>query len=157
LGFGCVGCHGYLEDHALSLLKKEKAAGNARAGVFMELIKPRSAASVDAINPRTPWVQEPDCMNCHNSGRKGDFKGLAAFNTWVEGNNLYRNRRDARGALLCIACHGAPHAVFPTVNAYGKDLDNLQSLQYMGHTGPMGGQGTCAVCHTRPMPGDGHH
>lgn len=144
-GLTCLSCHGTLEDHTISLLKKEKAAGKAGADRLLENLKPRMAA-FDEIKPRTPWAQEPDCLTCHQ-----DF-GLpqtdVAFNTWVaDGGGLYRNRKEALDKVPCIACHNSPHAIYPTVNAYGKDRDNVQPIQYQGNTGPIGSGGNCKVCH----------
>jgi len=49
-----------LKDHALSLLKTEKAAGKPQADKLIAGLKPRLTAGLEAFNPRTPWLQEPD-------------------------------------------------------------------------------------------------
>jgi len=155
---GCSRCHGLLEDHTISLLKGEQARGYVRAGKFMEHLKPRLVASADAINPRKPWVQEPDCATCHKDGRKPDRKKSMAFNTWVEGPaKLYRAQKDSMGAMPCIACHGAPHATYRADSAYGKNRDNIQPLQYQGLAAALGARGNCLVCHTQGMKLDKHH
>jgi mono/diheme cytochrome c family protein len=157
-GIGCNRCHGFLEDHALSLLQGEKKAGKARADLYMAHIKPRLVANKDAVAPRSPWLQEPDCLTCHKDDSTPDVKKSSAYNTWTAGPaQLYRSRKDATGAVPCIACHGAPHAAYPANNAYGKDRDNLQPLQYQGAAGAIGAKDQCKVCHLQEMPMDMHH
>ena len=56
----CTTCHGTLEDHALSLLKAEDQAGKKGAQRLMRHLTPRKVASLADINPRTPWLNEPD-------------------------------------------------------------------------------------------------
>ncbi|MEW5772721.1 MAG: cytochrome ubiquinol oxidase subunit I [Thermodesulfobacteriota bacterium] len=144
-GLTCSSCHGTLEDHAISLLKKEKAAGKAGADRLLANLKPRMA-SFEEIEPRTPWVQEPDCLTCHQGF--GPPQSDVAFNTWVaDASGLYRNRKEDLGKAPCIACHNSPHAIYPTVNPYGADRDNVQPLQYQGLAGPIGKGGNCRVCH----------
>lgn len=155
-GLGCKNCHGLLEDHAVSLLKAEQAKGKAQAEYYMRGLRPQVAASQDEIAPRIPWVQEPDCMTCHEGGKPS--VDSSAFNTWNDRpEQLYRNRKDEMEVVPCIACHGAPHATYPATNAYGSDRDNLQPMQYMRMAAPIGAQGNCAVCHTIEMDADAHH
>lgn len=148
MGLDCTNCHGTLEDHALSLLKKEQEAGKEKAVELMANLKPRAVDAVDAINARTPWLQEPDCLNCHVDFEPPET--MDAFNTWTEGGSeLFRLRRDDMDALMCEACHGSTHAVYPARqdSGYGVDRDNIPALQYMGKAQPMGRGGNCNVCH----------
>lgn len=157
VGLGCQDCHGYLEDHALSLLKAEADAGKDRAKPYMAGIAARLVDDNEGITPRVPWVQEPECMTCHEDGAP-DPATASAFNVWTKGPaDLYRNRKDAMEAVPCIACHGAPHATYPATNAYGAERDSLQPLQYMGFAGPIGAKETCAACHVEIPAGDAHH
>ncbi|MBL3583134.1 c-type cytochrome [Oleidesulfovibrio alaskensis] len=158
-GIGCVKCHGYMEDHAISLLKKEQEAGKAGAARLMEHYGPRMVAGTADVAARTPWLQEPDCATCHKDYRNRPVAEQAnAFNVWTAGGaELYRNRPDAMGAVMCIACHNSPHASYPAVNAYGRDRDNIGPMQYQNAPGPVGAGGNCAVCHTRMMQTDAHH
>jgi mono/diheme cytochrome c family protein len=157
-GIGCGKCHGLLEDHALNLLKGELAAGKQRAELFMRHVKPRAVATLAELKPRTPWLQEPECLTCHVRRGKPQAAKVTAFNAWTVGpGQLYRNRKDDLGKVPCIACHGAPHASYPSMNPYGKDRDNVQPMQYMGLAGPIGARQRCAVCHTQPMARDAHH
>jgi mono/diheme cytochrome c family protein len=157
-GIGCASCHGYLEDHALTVLRSELEAGKERAAVFMKNITPRSVPTVSDIKPRLAWIQEPDCMTCHKDFATPD-KNAKAFNVWVKDRSgLYRSRKEDTGNVPCIACHGAPHATYPAANAYGRDRDNVQPIQYMGFAGPIGSRKRCDVCHTVEMEGgEVHH
>jgi mono/diheme cytochrome c family protein len=155
---GCSRCHGLLEDHTVSLLKGELAAGKARAQQLMANLKPRMVDGVDAVKARKPWLQEPDCATCHRDGKKPDRVKSVAFNTWVEGPaKLYRAQKDPMGSMPCIGCHGAPHATYAAKNDYGKNRDNIQPLQYMGFAASLGARGQCLVCHTQSMGMDAHH
>jgi mono/diheme cytochrome c family protein len=154
----CTDCHGTLEDHALSLLRAEMAAGRTRAERLMTHLTPRTVPDVAAVNPRTPWLNEPDCLNCHEAWLRKPDRATSAFNTWTAGAaELYRLRHDEMGALMCEACHGSTHANYPAVNSYGRDRDNVQPLQYQGNREVIGAPNTCAVCHRRLMRTDGHH
>ena len=154
----CTSCHGFLEDHALSLLKKEDQDGKPGARRLMIHLKPRTVASVDQINPRIPWVNEPDCLNCHVDFGRADVKSANAFNQWTPDlSALYRLRHDNTGELMCEACHGSTHAVYPAKNKFGRDLDNVQPLQYQQNRNPIGSK-RCSVCHTESMDGmSAHH
>ena len=82
---------------------------------------------------------------------------IDGFNVWTEdGAALYRNRTDARG-VMCAACHGSPHAVYPAVNPYAEDLDNIPPLQYQGEAGTIATNHNCVICHTSPHPIEAHH
>ncbi len=147
----CTSCHGFLEDHALSLLKKEDQDKKPGARRLMIHLKPRTVASVAHINPRTPWINEPDCLNCHANFARADAKTANGFNQWTSGPSaLYRMRHDNTGRMMCEACHGATHAVYPANNKLGRDLDNIQPLQYQRSRNPIGSK-RCSVCHTRPV------
>ena len=151
----CTNCHGTLEDHALSLLKKEKMAGKKGAARLMERLVPRSADTLDEINPRTPWLQEPDCLNCHKDYQSPETDN--GFNTWTEGGDtLFRNRTDEMGAVMCEGCHSSTHATYPAViNRLGEKRDSIQPLQYQGSDRPIGND--CTVCHKVQPDFEGHH
>ncbi len=151
----CTNCHGTMEDHALSLLKKEHDAGKKGAARLMAKLKPRNVESIEQIKPRTPWINLPDCLNCHEDFQMGST--VDAFNTWTEGaSDLYRNRRDQMEAIMCEACHGSTHAVYPaTFNKFGSHRDSIQPLQYQGNDRPIGND--CTVCHTVQPEFEGHH
>lgn len=151
----CTNCHGTMEDHSLALLKHEAEAGKKGAARLMANLKPRNVATIEEINPRLPWLNEPDCLNCHEDFQMG--MTTDAFNTWTSGaDELYRNRHDMMGAMMCEACHGSTHAVYPaTKNKYGAKRDSIQPLQYQGNDRPIGND--CTVCHTVQPEFEGHH
>jgi hypothetical protein len=80
-------------------------------------------------NGRVPWVTEPKCVTCHT--------GVDGVDT---GNELYRNST-GHGSVMCTACHGSPHAMFPSREA----SDNYQPNQYQGSK--IKSIGSCGVCH----------
>ena len=157
-GITCVECHGNIEDHALSLLKDKVDAGHQAAKRISANLIPSALGSINEVKPRTPWLNEPDCKSCHYNFDiwEDGFSG-SAYNKWVPGfEALYRHRSDNQG-VMCIACHGSTHAVYPATNIYGANRDNIQALQYQALTGPIGVENNCEVCHTIQMPYSGHH
>ena len=155
-GINCTECHGRIEDHALGLLAGQatkKAATRLSASLVPYWVKDKSI-----INPRTPWLIEPDCKSCHiNFNIREDKYSGTSFNIWVAGfGDLYRNRTDEQG-VMCIACHGSTHAVYGAENKFGKQRDNMQPLQYQGIAGTIGTHQNCKVCHIREMIVNGHH
>jgi hypothetical protein len=88
-----------------------------------------NVASTIKTGGRVPWVNEPKCVSCH-TGVDG-----------VETNTvLYRNSK-GHGNVYCPACHGSPHAMFPSREA----KDNYQPNQYQGSK--IKSIGSCGVCH----------
>ncbi len=156
IGLDCTSCHGFLEDHALGLLKAEQEKGKERAGVLMSYLQPRQVDSVDKIVVREPWRNEPDCLTCHVDFQAPETD--SAFNRWTASRTgLFRNRRDVSGQIFCAACHSSPHALYPAQNDYGENLDNIQPMQYQGNSLPIGSNMNCAVCHTMEMEDEMHH
>jgi NAD-dependent dihydropyrimidine dehydrogenase PreA subunit len=80
---------------------------------------------------RVPWASEPACATCHT--------GVTGVST---GTILYRNSK-GHGAIYCSACHGSPHAMYPS----RETTDNYQSAQYQGFTTKIKTIGSCGVCH----------
>jgi len=155
-GLDCTNCHGALENHALALLLAEKKVGKAGAARLMEHLKPAGTATLAGIQPRTPWLQQPDCLTCHVNFAPPEAD--SAFNTWTKGSDdLYRNRHDESGSIHCAACHGSPHAEYPAGNPYEKERDNFGPRQYQGNPYPLGANRNCKVCHTVDMDTDLHH
>jgi mono/diheme cytochrome c family protein len=156
-GIGCPRCHGFMEDHALSLLVREKAAGKKAASWLMGPLTPRSVPDLAAVAPRAAWTQEPDCLTCHKDYTR-PAKDASAFNAWTrDAAGLFRNRREDTGNIPCAACHGSPHATYVAVNDYGLNVNNIAPLQYMGAPGVIASGKRCDVCHTVEMEGDAHH
>lgn len=90
-----------------------------------------------ASETRRPWIDEPRCGSCHAP----QFAENPA--------TLYRNSV-GHGGLYCEACHGCPHAIFPT----NQPNDNLQNIALQGHAGTLT---DCRVCHTVIPQGAGPH
>jgi hypothetical protein len=80
---------------------------------------------------RIPWATEPLCVTCHT--------GVTGVNTGV---TLFRNSQ-GHGDMYCSACHGSPHAMYPSSEA----SDNYQSKQYQGFSNVIKTIGSCGVCH----------
>ena len=154
LEIGCVSCHGSLELHAAGLLKKE-IDKSAAPGLMAKLDIPEGI-SVDNIKSRMPWGNEPDCLNCHV-----DFEqpaaGAVGYNNWTSGSEELFRMRSGNAGIQCAACHGSPHAEYPAVNAYRKNPDVIQPLQYMGSHLPIGSDYNCKVCHTVQYDEAVHH
>ncbi|MGJ8642417.1 MAG: Ig-like domain-containing protein [Luteolibacter sp.] len=124
---------------------------------------------------RAGWFDEPNCQSCHTgtyTNNAGQVRFTDAFdtpghlrepaddrfattpNTPAAGVSLFRFSH-GHGGLACSACHGSPHAVYPT----SERNDNLQSLAIQGHVGTIS---ECASCHqndtshTRTLDGGPH-
>lgn len=140
----------------MSLLKYEKTQGKA-VDKLMRHLTPRTVSSLQDIEPRIPWVNEPDCLNCHVDFEKPATRDVSGFNQWTQSvAGLFRMRTDDVG-LMCEACHGATHANYPATNMYGEDRDNIPPLQYQGNNLPIGADNDCALCHTMEMEDSVHH
>ena len=151
----CVECHGSIEDHALSLLKYEQQQGKPQAVRIMDGLKPTGVDSLAKVNPRQPWINEPDCLSCHVGFQPPD--DVNAYNTWTsDASKLYRNRTGDKG-LICSSCHGSTHAVYPAANPYGENRDTIQPMQYQGKDRVIGTGNGCAVCHRQAMETNAHH
>jgi hypothetical protein len=156
VGLDCGSCHGTVEDHAVGLLKQEREDGKERAGVLMAHLWPQSVESIEQVQPRRPWVNQPDCLHCHADFQPPETD--ATFNLWTAGaDDLFRARTDDSGRLFCAACHASAHALHPAVNPYGSHLDALQPLQYQTNRLPLGANRNCALCHTVAMEDEMHH
>ena len=88
-----------------------------------------------ASKTRNPWLDEPNCGNCHEYG--------------TDNNQLYRMSK-GHGGVYCEACHGSPHAILPS----GLEADNQQIMMLQGEKGPLN---KCSVCHTDGRTGDNPH
>jgi hypothetical protein len=153
IGLGCTDCHGELGDHALALLKAETEKSSGPA--LMAAITPDRVDSIEEVNPRSPWLNAPDCLTCHEDF--GPPERVDAYNVWIEDfSELYRNRQDNAG-IRCPACHGSTHAEYPAVNPMDNKRDVLQPLQYTSEPYPIGANKRCEVCHVVNMEDPVHH
>ena len=154
LEFSCENCHGTLPDHAASLLKQEEEIGQAKK--LLSLLENKTETPIAEINPRSPWIMEPDCLTCHVDFQPPETEN--AFNTWTaDETGLFHNRMGEGGAVLCSSCHGQPHSIYPANNRYGKTVGALQPMQYQNSPYPIAANEGCAVCHTTDMGDEMHH
>ncbi|MEJ2634210.1 MAG: cytochrome C [Calditrichia bacterium] len=154
VGVTCVDCHCELADHALTLLKGQ--ADKPGATRLMAHLTPTKAENKDQINPRSPWLNEPDCLTCHEGFQK-PASNATSYNVWSKAfEDLYRIRTDNAG-IRCAACHNSTHAEYPSENPFGRDRDNIQPLQYSGAPYPIGSNISCEVCHMQKMENPIHH
>lgn len=117
---------------------------------------------MDAVGDpgRVGWLEQPSCQECH-TGTATDNAGAIRFTSVFDdsgnphvatnavfattsdvpaaGFDLYRFS-DGHGGLQCSACHGSPHAIYPSSFAN----DNVQSQAIQGHSGTIS---DCASCH----------
>lgn len=155
IGLDCTSCHGNLEDHALSLLVAEETAGKTGAVRLMKHLVPTRVDLISLIKPRSPWINEPECTNCHIDFNQPETD--ETFNLWTKSaNELFRLRFDDAG-IMCQACHGSAHAVYPAANIYGSKRYNIQPLQYQKNPYSIGSNKNCKVCHTIDMDEEMHH
>jgi hypothetical protein len=105
-------------------------------------------------NPnRRGWLDVPACQMYHtnstrytttydapNHSRQTTDKTFATNpNRPITGTQLYRYS-SGHGSVYCSACHGSPHAEFPTL----QPNDNVYSQALQGYTGKIA---ECSVCH----------
>jgi hypothetical protein len=119
-----------------------------------------------ASNPaRNPWLVEPSCQLCHqNSQRYGttfdsggnwrtvtDQRFATNQNVPIAGSDLYRYSA-GHGGVFCSACHGSPHAEYPTLQAN----DSVYPTALQGYVAKIT---ECKVCHSNvPVtPNGGPH
>jgi len=129
-GAACYDCHPGQVAKCNRSVAHTTADGNCIAchGTMTDV-----AGSI-ASGSRIPWVQEPKCATCH--------AGIAEVDT---SPTLYRNASGHNG-LSCPACHGSPHAMFPSSQA----SDNAQAVQYQTTVAAIG---DCKVCHNTSKGG----
>ncbi len=156
MGITCTGCHGVMEDMALGLLMAEKAAGKESASRLIPHLRPSAVESPDDAAPRKPWVNEPDCLNCHVDFEPPETD-IHEFNLWTPSkSDLFANRTDEAG-ISCPACHGSPHAIYPATNPAGPERENRIPVQYQNNPYPLGANMNCRLCHTIDMEYPLHH
>jgi hypothetical protein len=114
---------------------------------------------------RNPWLVEPSCQLCHQTGRRSttafdttgkwrtvtDQTFATNLNVPIAGSDLYRFS-SGHGNVYCSACHGSPHAEYPTLQAN----DSVYPKQLQGYVAKIT---ECKVCHTNvPVtPNGGPH
>ncbi|WP_372808432.1 Ig-like domain-containing protein, partial [Pontiella sp.] len=131
------------------------AAVAADGGLAIECQSCHGQMSEVGAASRSGWFDEPSCQSCH-SGTATDNNGAIRFLSVFESGGatrvavndtfahpdgtLYRFS-SGHGGLQCSACHGSPHAIYPSVHAN----DNIQNVEMQGHKGTVV---ECLNCHT---------
>ena len=106
---------------------------------------------------RQPWFIEPACQMCHNTSQRytttfdstgkwrqtTDTTFATNNNVPITGANLYRYST-GHGTVFCSACHGSPHAEFPSLQAN----DNVYPTKLQGYAAKIT---ECTVCHTTQL------
>ena len=152
----CSNCHGSMTDVAVSLLMADSEKGKPAAGRIMKWLNAPTENEAREITGRRPWANLPDCLNCHVDFQPPDTDE-APLNNWSESEAALFSARTDDAGILCISCHGSPHALYPASNPYGQDRDNIPALQLQGSPYPIGSDGGCRVCHTMEMEETIHH
>jgi hypothetical protein len=98
-----------------------------------------NVASTIRNNGRRPWLDEPTCSQtgCH----KPEFS--------TQTNTLFKNSKGHAG-IYCSACHGSPHALYPTI----QPRDNAQMVALQGNPRKLS---DCKVCHGYTPNAPGPH
>jgi len=125
---GCYNCHPGPQTKCLRDTMSAKG---------MTCISCHGGMSTVKNNPN-PWLNEPRCDACHNSGQYNQNHALYRFST-------------EHGGLYCEACHDSTHAVAPS----RESNDAIKFIALQGSNGPIN---QCQVCHaTVPTSGTGPH
>ena len=137
------------------------------------------------LTKRVPWASEPQCQSCHIGDAVtvaamdlSDFivadDGIRLLQTYTvsdandqnlafitspdsrfaEEESLYRLSKGHAG-IMCEACHGSTHAIWPIANPDAND--NIAAVQLQGHSGTVI---ECSACHAPDSLGltlDGPH
>ena len=110
---------------------------------------------------RQGWLEEPNCQSCHTGDALQNAGAIRFTNVFdspghqrTTSNQRFATQPNApqapyslyrfsagHGELECSACHGSPHAIWPS----SEDNDNLQAHAAQGHIGTIN---ECSSCHT---------
>jgi len=124
-GIGCYDCHPGATTKCSRSLAHSTADGNCTT-----CHGDMANVSSSIAGGRIPWASEPACVTCHT--------GVTGVST---GTTLYRNAK-GHGDIYCTACHGSPHAMYPS----RETADNYQPNQYQGSK--IKTIGSCGICHS---------
>ena len=111
---------------------------------------------------RQPWFIEPACQMCHNTSQRytttfdtngqwrqtTDTTFATNNNVPITGANLYRFST-GHGSVYCSACHGSPHAEFPSLQAN----DNVYPIALQKYAAKIT---ECTACHTSKLQATGN-
>jgi hypothetical protein len=107
---------------------------------------------VGSSGTRNPWYIEPACQMCHNTSQRytttfasngswrqtTDTTFATNSNVPITGANLFRYSK-GHGNVFCSACHGSPHAEYPSLQAN----DNVYPTNLQGYVAKITECGTC--------------
>ncbi len=127
-GASCYDCH---PGNTTKCNRSSAHMGTSGNGNCVQCHGDMATVASSVKTGRVPWVSEPGCVTCHSG-----VSGVATNAT------LYRNAT-GHGDMFCAACHGSPHAMYPSSEA----RDNYQPNQYQGSK--IKSIGSCGVCHRR--------
>lgn len=149
----CVNCHGTIEEVALPLLLAEDKRKKREA---IKLIKLISSRDLKDMKPRQPWISAPDCLFCHVNFNEPDMSELDVNSRTSGSDDLFSRKMDDAG-IMCAACHGSQHSLYPENNKINPTKGNLQPMQYQKNPYPIAANKNCKVCHKKNMDGEMHH
>ncbi len=124
---GCYNCHPGPQTRCLRDVMSQRG---------MDCVNCHGSMSNVAQNAN-PWLHEPRCDGCHNSG------------PYQQDQPLYRMSKE-HGSIYCEACHDSTHAIAPS----SQPNDAIKFVSLQGHTGTLD---TCTVCHASTLTGSGPH
>jgi hypothetical protein len=113
-----------------------------------------------AKDSREPWLGEPKCQSCHTGDALSHLGATVILKTAYDGtdpsnaiprvaiNKRFAEQTDTslyrmslgHGGMACEACHGSPHAEWPTPQAN----DNVAAIKIQGRKGTIS---DCTACH----------
>ncbi len=125
---GCYSCHPGPSTKCLRDVMSSRFS--------MDCVSCHGTLEQVARNPN-PWLNEPRCDTCHNSGN------------FDQNQPLYRFSK-GHGGVYCEACHDSTHAIAPST----QPRDALKFIALQGHAGTLD---TCTVCHAFSPTGPGPH
>jgi hypothetical protein len=154
----CYRCHPGSDTRCLRGAMGSAVGPDGR--LAMQCQSCHGAISRVAAASRTGWLDEPQCQSCH-TGDAVTNRGLLRYTSVFDASNQVRQAASTRfatqtnvpstgfslyrfsqghGGLACSACHGPPHAEYPS----SEPNDNVQSQALQGHGGVVS---ECTVCH----------
>jgi len=154
----CYGCHP--GQHTQCLRGAMGSAIGSDGKFAMECQSCHGVMSEVGHSARVGWFDQPACQNCHTgtaTSNSGAIRYLTVFDSpghhRQAASPVFATEKDVpkapfslyrfskgHGGLQCSACHGPPHAIYPTT----VDNDNVQNRNIQGHVGTLT---DCRACH----------
>ncbi|MCC7019319.1 MAG: hypothetical protein IT332_06180 [Ardenticatenales bacterium] len=155
----CYTCHAGVETQHLRGAMGHAVAADGQ--LAMQCQSCHGNMQVVGGRDRKGWQDVPNCQSCH-TGHALKNAGELRYTTAFESSGKVRSAADpifatttdkpsaglslyresfGHGGLACAACHGSPHAEYPSRGGN----DNVQPVQIQGHGGSIG---DCTACHS---------